>query len=147
VEPPDLILVEVLEALPGRPISGERLVRPDGKISIGFYGEVDVKGLTPEQVKGAIIKHLRKFIGDETLGLRLQKYSDEDALGPTAPSQGATNPFPLGPVPSSPGVQNPAYEGEGTRPSTPRPQSSLLRAKPRSGVRRMAKNPNPGRRV
>ncbi len=28
IEPPDLIIVEVLEALPGRPISGERLVRP-----------------------------------------------------------------------------------------------------------------------
>ena len=27
IEPPDLVLVEVLEALPGRPISGERLVR------------------------------------------------------------------------------------------------------------------------
>ena len=47
VEPPDLILVEVLEALPGRPISGERLVRPDGKISLGFYGEVYVAGLHP----------------------------------------------------------------------------------------------------
>src|SRR4051812_3154481 len=46
VEPPDLILVEVLEALPGRPISGERLVRPDGKISLGFYGELYVAGLT-----------------------------------------------------------------------------------------------------
>jgi polysaccharide biosynthesis/export protein len=34
VEPPDLILVEVLDALPGRPISGERLVRPDGKIDV-----------------------------------------------------------------------------------------------------------------
>ena len=39
VEPPDLLIVEVLDALPGRPISGERLVRPDGKISLGFYGE------------------------------------------------------------------------------------------------------------
>ena len=29
LEPPDLVIVEVLEALPGRPISGERLVRPD----------------------------------------------------------------------------------------------------------------------
>ena len=44
LEPPDLVLVEVLEALPGRPISGERLVRPDGKISLGFYGEVYVAG-------------------------------------------------------------------------------------------------------
>lgn len=72
VEPPDLILVEVLEALPGRPISGERLVRPDGKISLGFYGDIEVRGLTLEQVKVAIVKHLRKFLDDETLGLRLE---------------------------------------------------------------------------
>ncbi|HZW34527.1 MAG TPA: sigma-70 family RNA polymerase sigma factor, partial [Isosphaeraceae bacterium] len=49
VDPPDMLLVEVLEALPGRPISGERLVRPDGKISLGFYGEISVAGLTPVQ--------------------------------------------------------------------------------------------------
>jgi polysaccharide export outer membrane protein len=36
LEPPDLVIVEVLDALPGRPISGERLVRPDGKISLGL---------------------------------------------------------------------------------------------------------------
>src|SRR4051812_46747581 len=46
IEPPDIIVVEVLEALPGRPITGERLVKPDGKISLGFYGEVYVAGLT-----------------------------------------------------------------------------------------------------
>src|SRR5262249_12774901 len=69
VEPPDLILVEVLEALPGRPISGERLVRPDGKISLGFYGEVYVAGLTIPEVKEKIILHLRKYVSDETLGI------------------------------------------------------------------------------
>ena len=69
IEPPDLLLVEVLEALPGRPISGERLVRPDGKISLGFYGEVHVAGLTVEQAKVKIIKHLRKALTDEGLGL------------------------------------------------------------------------------
>jgi polysaccharide export outer membrane protein len=42
IEPPDILLVEVLEALPGRPIFGERLVRPDGTISLGFYGDVYV---------------------------------------------------------------------------------------------------------
>src|SRR3954447_14056521 len=51
IEPPDLLLVEVLEALPGRPISGERLVRPDGSISLGFYGDVHVQGLTIRQAK------------------------------------------------------------------------------------------------
>jgi polysaccharide biosynthesis/export protein len=69
LEPPDLVLVEVLEALPGRPISGERLVRPDGKISLGFYGDVYVAGLTMAEVKEKIILHLRKFLTDEALGL------------------------------------------------------------------------------
>ncbi len=69
VEPPDLLIVEVLEALPGRPVSGERLVRPDGKISLGFYGEVYVAGLTTDEIKEKIVLHLRKYITDETLGL------------------------------------------------------------------------------
>jgi protein involved in polysaccharide export with SLBB domain len=69
VEPPDLVIVEVLDTLSGRPISGERLVRPDGKISLGFYGEIDVAGLTIPEIKEKIVLHLRKFITDETLGL------------------------------------------------------------------------------
>jgi len=69
VEPPDLILVEVLDALPGRPISGERLVRPDGTISLGFYGDIHVAGLTLPEVKEKIVQHMRKFLDDEILGL------------------------------------------------------------------------------
>lgn len=69
VEPPDLLIVEVLEALPGRPISGERLVRPDGKISLGFYGDVFVAGLTLDEIKEKIVLHLRKYLPDEVLGL------------------------------------------------------------------------------
>jgi polysaccharide export outer membrane protein len=69
VEPPDLITVEVLEALPGRPISGERLVKPDGKISLSFYGEVYVAGLTITEIKEKIVLHLRKYLKDEVLGL------------------------------------------------------------------------------
>jgi polysaccharide export outer membrane protein len=69
LEPPDLVIVEVLDALPGRPISGERLVRPDGKISLGFYGEVYVAGLTMPEVKEKIVLHLRKYLTDIALGL------------------------------------------------------------------------------
>ncbi len=78
IEPPDLLIVEVLEALAGRPISGERLVRPDGKISLGFYGDVQVRGLTLDQLKVAIIKHLRRFLTDEALGLKTQSPSLEE---------------------------------------------------------------------
>ena len=69
VEPPDLLVVDVLEALPGRRIEGERLVKPDGKISLGFYGEVYVAGLTTDEVKEKIVLHLRKYLSDEALGL------------------------------------------------------------------------------
>lgn len=36
VKPGQVLAVEVLEALPGRPIAGDRVVRPDGTISLGF---------------------------------------------------------------------------------------------------------------
>ena len=89
VEPPDLIVVEVLEALPGRPISGERLVRPDGKISLGFYGEVYVAGLTLPEVKEKIILHLRKYLHDEVLGLI--KVDDEPATRSPIPRRMSTS--------------------------------------------------------
>jgi protein involved in polysaccharide export with SLBB domain len=82
VEPPDLVIVEVLEALPGRPISGERMVRPDGTISLGFYGDVPVQGLTLDQVKVAIIKHLREYLDDATLGLIEPVEEEVEAEGP-----------------------------------------------------------------
>jgi polysaccharide biosynthesis/export protein len=78
VEPPDLLLVEVLQTLPGRPISGERLVRPDGTISLGFYGDVHVAGLTLPEVKEKIVLHLRRYLTDEVLGLA-------DGEGPEIP--------------------------------------------------------------
>jgi protein involved in polysaccharide export with SLBB domain len=83
VEPPDLLTVEVLEALPGRPISGERLVRPDGKITLGFYGDVYVAGLTLAEIKEKIVLHLRKFISDENLGLVVDANADETSPAPT----------------------------------------------------------------
>jgi hypothetical protein len=69
IQPGRTLIVEVLEALPGRPISGERLVHPDGTISLGWYGEVPVAGLNRQQIKVKVIEHLRKYINDETLGL------------------------------------------------------------------------------
>jgi polysaccharide biosynthesis/export protein len=69
VEPPDVLVVEVLEALPGRPVSGEHLVRLDGKISLGFYGDLFVSGMTLREVKTKLIRHLQKYLPDEQLGL------------------------------------------------------------------------------
>lgn len=69
VSPPDLLVVEVLEALPGRPITGERLVRPDGTITLGFYGDLYVNGLTVKEIKEKVVIHLRNYLTDDVLGL------------------------------------------------------------------------------
>ena len=69
VESPDVIHIAVLQAAPGRPLDGDRLVRPDGKVSLDFYGDVYVEGLTTDQIKEKIVIHLRKSLTDSALGL------------------------------------------------------------------------------
>ena len=69
VEAPDILIVEVQQALPDRPITGEHLVQPDGRITLGNYGQVFVAGLTVDQIKAKIADHLRDFLDDEQLGI------------------------------------------------------------------------------
>jgi RNA polymerase sigma factor (sigma-70 family) len=90
VEPPDMIRVEVLEALPGRPITGERLVRPDGKISLGYYGEVYVEGMTTAEIKESVISHLRKSLSDGQLGLVLPDPNRPGQSRAVAPAESAS---------------------------------------------------------
>ena len=69
IQPGRVLVVEVLEALPGRPITGERVVHPDGTINLGFYGSVQVAGLNRDQIKVKVLEHLSKNIQYEVLGL------------------------------------------------------------------------------
>jgi len=121
IEPPDLILIEVLEALPGRPISGERLVRPDGTVNIGFYGDVHVRGLTAKQAKVKIIKHLRRLLSDDALGLHDTRRAwatppgkpenvPEPAQPDAAEEDGEKTPFQAGDdAPGSDEIDEPAW--------------------------------------
>ena len=96
VEPPDLVIVEVLEALPGRPISGERLVRARRDDQPGFYGEIYVRGLTLPQIKVAIIKHSgsisRRDPGTHDRRMTLGDPAEQRKPRPFRNSQGQ-NPF------------------------------------------------------
>lgn len=65
----DYLIIDVLEALPGRPIQGSRLVRSDGTISLGFYGDLEVVGKTRREIKVDLIGHLQKYLNDAVLGL------------------------------------------------------------------------------
>jgi hypothetical protein len=58
IEPPDVLIVEAVKALPDQDIRGQAVVRPDGTISLGIYGSVYVAGKTLEQARDAIYHHL-----------------------------------------------------------------------------------------
>jgi protein involved in polysaccharide export with SLBB domain len=125
-----LLQVEVLQALPGRPITGERLVRPDGTISLGFYGDVHVRGLTCAQIKCKLIEHLRFWLKDEVLGL----IEPTSLAGPTAPSEESVEGQPqAGPrvPPTAPPAPPPpppeAYEGSTAIDAPPPPSGSPSR--------------------
>jgi RNA polymerase sigma factor (sigma-70 family) len=60
IEPPDILLVEYARSDAADPvkIAGQRLVRPDGTISLGQLGAVIVSGQTREGARRAIAGHL-----------------------------------------------------------------------------------------
>ncbi len=62
IEAPDVLRVEV-SGLPKQATSlqGQHLVRLDGTISFGAYGSVSVSGLTVEQARSAVARHLAPF--------------------------------------------------------------------------------------
>ena len=125
IEPPDLIIVELLEALPGRPITGERLVRPDGTITLGFYGDVHVRGLTTREAKVKIILHMRKYLNDHVLGLMLggspevEGEPEELAKPEPIPNRNPFDTMPAEPNPSGihPEVAPPVEEMPEAKPS------------------------------
>ncbi len=139
LQPPDMINVEVLEALPGRPITGERLVRQDGTITLGFYGSLKVSGLTMEQTKTKIVLHLRKYLEDDVIGLiGIAVDADDEAVPVNAPPPPALPPVPneLPPLPEDRDVLPPE---EKPPTATPKARVSLPRRdRGRVGVRLVA---------
>jgi protein involved in polysaccharide export with SLBB domain len=132
---PDLIAVEVLEALPGRPISGEHLVRQDGTITLGFYGDVHVRGLTAKQAKVKIIQHLRRYLNDEALGL--EAGYGEDEAEPSTGEKPATAPAP------APSDVEPS-RGDGEKPAAGTDAPAAKRPRPRTRARDRRPRRRPG---
>jgi len=124
IEPPDIIVVELLEALPGRPITGERLVKPDGTISLGFYGDLHVRGLTIQQVKLKVIHHMREFVIDDVLDLKHLTIDKRKVLplpkpGTVVPNEEISPRSPADPPPAKPRDEPPVPEEVDTDPKPP----------------------------
>jgi polysaccharide export outer membrane protein len=63
IAPLDIILVQASGVSEQEPISGPYGVQPDGTISLGgSYGSVSVAGLTLEEARTAIEKHLKEIV-------------------------------------------------------------------------------------
>jgi polysaccharide export outer membrane protein len=63
IEPLDQLGIDVTGAKPDEPIRGVYPVEADGRVNLGFnYGAVFVQGMTLEQAKAAIERHLRRSL-------------------------------------------------------------------------------------
>jgi polysaccharide biosynthesis/export protein len=72
VRPLDVLGLTVPEAPPAAPISGPFAVDPNGTISLGFeYGSVSVAGKTIEEAREAVRKHLDNVVVKPTVNLSL----------------------------------------------------------------------------
>jgi RNA polymerase sigma factor (sigma-70 family) len=81
-----ILVIEVLEALPGRPITGERVVASDGTVNLGFYGNLHLAGLNRTQAKVKVIEHLLHAIEPVPLGLLVAHSDNKLRLSPPAKS-------------------------------------------------------------
>jgi polysaccharide export outer membrane protein len=63
IEPLDAIAISVTEALPEKPIAGIFTVETDGRVALGFnYGAVFVQGMSLAEARVAIERHLRRSL-------------------------------------------------------------------------------------
>ena len=69
--------LEDLEA--PQPVGGEHLVRPDGRVSLGVYGEVYVAGMTLAEVRSAVTQHLAaNGIQDPRVAVDVSTYNSKN---------------------------------------------------------------------
>jgi protein involved in polysaccharide export with SLBB domain len=54
IGPPDILQIDSLRGVPTQEVRGPHLVRPDGTVGVGTYGQAYVAGLTIEEAKDAI---------------------------------------------------------------------------------------------
>lgn len=71
VEPPDILTIEVHSKSPNGPPAtpAQHLVGPDGRVNLGVYGQVYVAGLTLEQARTAVERHLAKYLDSPTAAI------------------------------------------------------------------------------
>ncbi|MHB8973536.1 MAG: polysaccharide biosynthesis/export family protein [Pirellulaceae bacterium] len=60
-----------------QPIAGEHLVGPDGMINMGSYGSVSVVGMTVNEARKAVEKHLSQYLSDPQVSVNVFAYNSK----------------------------------------------------------------------
>jgi len=71
------VSVVLAQASGMQPIAGEHLVRPDGTIHLGTYGDVYVSGMTLPQVKQTVESHLSKYLYKPEVSVDISAYNSK----------------------------------------------------------------------
>ena len=77
VEPPDIVFIETLGLPANRPLYGEKIVRPDGTINLGYYGDAHVAGLTLAEIEAKIEARLKQFVKNPRVHLDMAGFNSK----------------------------------------------------------------------
>ena len=77
VEPPDVIFIEAVVTLPNQPLFGEKLVRPDGTINLGYYGDMHVAGLTLAEIESKIEDRMKHFVKNPRVHVDMSAFNSK----------------------------------------------------------------------
>ncbi|MEW4531515.1 polysaccharide biosynthesis/export family protein [Maioricimonas sp. JC845] len=72
-----VVAVRLLDIGAPQPVAGEHLVRPDGTVSLGVYGEIPVAGLTLSDVKLAVEHHLSRYLHRPEVSVDVLAYNSK----------------------------------------------------------------------
>ncbi len=71
------VSVSLLQPAGQQEISGEHLVGPDGTVNLGIYGSVYITGMTVEEARKTIEKHLEQYLELPSIALDIISYNSK----------------------------------------------------------------------
>jgi len=69
--------IYLVEAAGQQQVAGEHLVGPDGRVNLGTYGCVFVSGMTIDEVRQTIERHLSQFLDRPRVAVDIQSYNSK----------------------------------------------------------------------
>ncbi len=74
-------------------ISGEAMVRPDGKITLRLLNDIQASGLTPDQLRAVLLKEANRYLEDPSVTVIVKQINSRKVM--VMGEVGKTGPLPL----------------------------------------------------